>query len=588
MAKFIVTTLGHAAANIAEQGGPTIKIAYFRIGSDYATPAESTDDGLKGVTLYEGVPNSFTIENNAVAIRLEIPAAVGPFEFGEIGLYLADGTMYARCSFGKPQQKLSSVISGMPNVWRFKAILKLAQSPALFSVQTTSQNQLLEVDSFVNLGTPLQLTGAPNAVIVKELSPFQEDILVWKTSDTRWAIGKYNLVGQAIAQSGSGTGTIVADFFAPLTSNTPRTFLVQNSHGDIRGVDSLSTNVASLSSAYESAPTTGEVFDVYMASFPGFVVPQVTNTEYNRLANLLNSFIQAPYGTSELNAGGIGQTLMPILTPPNGYPSQAQWDNLLHTAFRIGSLLKLPGVLNDSQFNSDWNLSFIQRTREYNSICHLIESISLANLRVPLESTTPNDQYTITRTTSWAQVSLETEFNFGSDAVMKAYFNAGGWTGFRVDITPDNYVQSIQEVMTTQLGYICMRAANCLSTGPMKIDYHYGDGDLTDPGNAGFYGLTSTYKRIFQHRVPTGMGDGLGKLSGLISLIVSARISGTGKIAMMVELSDSSLANSVNHSNGGTLTLDGVCATGRPDAALVNSPGLTHPTVTVLGTHTHW
>lgn len=588
MAKFVITTLGELAANVAEEGGPAIKIVGFKIGSDYSTPATTMDDGPVGTVLYEGVPTEIRQLAGGTAVRIEIPSEVGPFEFGEITLHLADGTIYARCSLGKPQQKLSAAISGTPNVFRYWALLKLSQAPALFSIQTSSQNQLMEVDSFNTLGTPTSLLSSPNAVIVNELTPDGEDVLVWKVSDTRWAIAKYMVVGQAVATSDSSSTALVANFFEPLSSNSQNTFLLQDAQGNIRGVQALSGGTASLTSALPYTPDYGQVFDVYRAEFPGFVVPEVNGVEYNRLAALLNEFSGAPTGDTPDSAYGFGQDPLPLITDPQSVPSSVEWATLIERANEYGNLLGLPGLIGDSAFDSHWNLAFIQRTREYNQLSSLVESIVSSRLAVPHENTTLMDHLTKTRTTPWTDISLEANVVFASEDDMRSFFNSGGWLGFRADVTPDNYVQAVQEVVFTQLGYICLGSKSAYSNGPVNIEYKHGDGDLTDPGNAGFYGLTDSYRRVFQHRFPSGCGGGQERTSGIISLIVYAkRVSGTN-LRLKMQIIDTSGTAFSNYSSGGTLILDGVVASGVPDGGLVYSPEIARPTITLVGSGTQW
>ena len=88
-----LTNAGQAALD-ANEG--VVTITSFQIGSGHGYVPQPTDTGIHGTSLFTGVPtNPVKITANVVQYTGIMDATVGPFSYGEIGLYMADGTLFA-------------------------------------------------------------------------------------------------------------------------------------------------------------------------------------------------------------------------------------------------------------------------------------------------------------------------------------------------------------------------------------------------------------------------------------------------------------------------------------------------------------
>ena len=142
----VITNQGLAVASTAMPQGPYIHIAYFEIGSGYGYTPLPTDVGINGTLLYggpptmtntQGVPTSYTfVGDNTLDIICTIQPDAGPWQFGEVALFLQDGTMFAKAVFQTPQTKFSSLGTNVASAYVLNCLLKLQQSVAVFQVDT--------------------------------------------------------------------------------------------------------------------------------------------------------------------------------------------------------------------------------------------------------------------------------------------------------------------------------------------------------------------------------------------------------------------------------------------------------------------
>lgn len=576
---FVITNNGNAAVNATILGGLRVEIASFRVGSDYSTPATSLDTGLVGTTFFSGTPISYSyIDNDAVGIRLELPASVGPFEFGEIGLFMPDGTMFARASFGSPQQKYSAGLTGLPNIWRFTAVLKFTQAPALFNINTSCQNRILEVGHFGLSSSPSTMIGSPNAIIVQETTPTGDSVFMWAASPTRWAFSKYTQVGYITLDAASTATDLPSSDWSAYFSATPGTYLVQTLSGDVRMISSVAAANAVMTQPLGSLPA-NSVLEVYRVNEDS---GQITNTHYNELVSLFNQQWGLPTGANEVNAKGWNQTPIPLLgAGVNATP--ADWIGFISAVQQAVNLLGAPNSIPLTGLNSDWSASYYSSLMKYQALVQSINSVVSAPTGAG-RKTEVQLHNTATHSGVWSSLNYDISVSFVSPDAMRGFFNAGGWIGFDTQVTPDNYVQMTQRVELEQLDTIRMKAATTESTGLKRFVMEYGDGLITDLGNAGLYGLTGTSRRIWAYAFVSGSGTGATQPNGTIEFAVEAYQSSASSVALSFSVLDSSDPAYINDTEGGSPQFVIQAVTGRPDPAVIFSPSFVHPTVTVLGT----
>ena len=583
---FTITNEGNFAYTAAIATNTPITIATFRVGTNYTDPAVPTDTGLIGSTVYTGVPTSYTfLDEDTVGIRLELPADVGPFDFGEVGLFLDDGTMFARCSFGSPQAKYSSTISGIPNVWRITAVLRFTQAPALFRINTVAQNQILEVSHFGLISSPGGTLSNPNAVIVHEPTPYGDSVFMWAHSPSRWTISKYSLVGLVVL-SGATATTLSSPDWTDYSSSTSGTFLIQSLQGEVRAVASISGTDATVTQPMTILPP-GAVLSVYRADASVGSITNIPSNHYNSLIAQFNSQWGAPSGSSELDAKGWGQTPVPTVAA-GSEPTDAEWLVFTNAVSAAAQLVGFDIATPLTGLNSNWSTDYWTKFTQYQSFVAAINRV-VANKsgRTPFIATEQQLHSTLTRVTPWPAVNKDVRYTFPSAAELEAYFNGGGWLGFAVEADNDNYVQRVQEIALAQLQIIKLGAASAESTGPLKVRYEYGDLTNTDPGNSGMWGLTNTLKKVWSYTIVSSSGTGATATQGLIEFALwAARVSPT-EIDVSFVITDNSDPSYTNDTEGGAPRLAASAISGRPDPAILTTPAIPHPTAVVLGT-TSW
>ena len=189
----VVTQVGMAAASVATPTGPFVHITGFRIGSAYGYTPLDTDTNINGSLLYEGVPSAYRyVGNNTLDIILKIPPESGPYEFGEVTLDLAGPVMFAKAVFETPQLKYSNLGSNVISTYTFHALIKLAQSVAIFQIDTVLAEPpaILEVDLWSDV-YPAASSANPEvpALLIKELDHLGNSTLIHQATGQKWTIG---------------------------------------------------------------------------------------------------------------------------------------------------------------------------------------------------------------------------------------------------------------------------------------------------------------------------------------------------------------------------------------------------------------
>jgi hypothetical protein len=261
--QLLITNVGLAAASIATPTGPYIHIVGFRIGSGYGYTPTVNQTGLIGNDLYDGTVTSYTsIGNNTLDILLTIPPDAGPFEFGEVGLYLADtdgnfstaSPLFAIGVFDSPQTKFSSLGTNVVSSYQFNCLLTLAQSVAVFQISPLEAPvAVLDIYQWSDVYPP-GVSANPDIPIynIRELSNEGEGSLLSNSTDSEWTLqGSYQkyrgVSGSAITFSianASSTWIQVAasNFGSEVLSAPNRKFVIRTAEGFFRSVNNVQTS----------------------------------------------------------------------------------------------------------------------------------------------------------------------------------------------------------------------------------------------------------------------------------------------------------------------------------------------------------
>jgi hypothetical protein len=88
-----LTNLGAALLNA--NTGP-IQVSTFKLGSAYGYVPAPTDTDIHGSLVYTGAPSQYFVVNaNVVKYSVVLDYSLGPFSFGEVGIYTSTGVLFA-------------------------------------------------------------------------------------------------------------------------------------------------------------------------------------------------------------------------------------------------------------------------------------------------------------------------------------------------------------------------------------------------------------------------------------------------------------------------------------------------------------
>jgi len=574
---FVITREANRSITATTLNGMRVDISSFRLGSDFETPAVSTEVDLQGTTVYSGAPSSyFYYDEDTVGIRLEVPADVGPFQFGEVGLFSSSGMMVARASLGSLQTKFGPSAGGMPNVWRITALLRFAQAPSIFVINTFPASSIPEVAHFGLLAPPDLMIAGHNIVIVHEPSPHQESTLVYRHSPTHWTISGYEKRGYITLSASSNPGQIPSADWANfvIADYEPGKYLVQTLDGDIRSIQSLTGSMGVPTVSMPVLPS-GSVLQLYSAVDQKGVHTNIPVSHFAQLVAEFNSFWSSPSGSSVYDSRGIGQPAVPLPLNPVSV-QDSEWWLLLDRVRDYARLLGIEPAIDIRGLNGDWSNNYFSQLRKYNSLLSLLDQFAVRDPGdVPMRMTDRLDHETLERNSTWSDIQCDSEFIFSDESTMRSFFNAGGWVGFQLSVTPDNYTQQVQGNMLSQLGLIRFNATKAESTGPLKVIWEDGDGSVTDVGNCGFLGLNTGWKTIWSFTVVAATGTGAVSEEGVVQFSMRARRDGpTLMVGFTVQ--DRGREEYVEDTKGGVPSILCTVSTGRPAAVISDTP-LLHP-----------
>lgn len=255
----LITNGGLAAASVAAPEGPYIHITYFEIGSGYGYTPTASQTGITGSLLYGGPttpPTTYkSIGNNILDIVCNIPPDAGPWQFGEVALFLADGTMFAIAVFDTPQTKFSSLGTNVVSSYELNCLIKLQQSTAVFQIDTAlGPPAVLDIYQWSDV-YPANVSANPDIplYLVHELNHRGDSTLLQQTSKAYWSLSTgYKLYSPKgtngtffTVQASSTSWVEVAAsqcHTLDVTTTSNREFVVETANGFFRSVSSVVTS----------------------------------------------------------------------------------------------------------------------------------------------------------------------------------------------------------------------------------------------------------------------------------------------------------------------------------------------------------
>lgn len=246
---FVITSAGLTASQSAPD--LNLRVSEFRVGAAYGFDPLVTDTDIHGDLLYTGVPSSRKlVAPGTTEFELIISEAAGDWQFGNVGLYLEDGTLLALGALHRQQWKIA-----YPNkdFNRFCITVRLVFVPGLVSVELVANTivagtvwELPSVDLLPRIPKP-----ASNIYLCHSLDPNGNPALCI-AGETKWGLSSYpSRINTGVVLSVSSTSSISSPVFATLPfiqDGLAVQFLNNGCASIVRKITGISNNTATLSS----------------------------------------------------------------------------------------------------------------------------------------------------------------------------------------------------------------------------------------------------------------------------------------------------------------------------------------------------
>lgn len=584
---FLITTGGQAEATTANPGGPYIHITEFRAGSGVNyTPigyvpgvSPTTQSALVGSTLYTSAPSAYTVvDADTIELLLLIPPTQPSFFFGEIGIFLEDGTLFAICVFSSLQEHVHAAGNQAGTLWRIRARLKLAQIPAICNVELLVGQQILEVPNWQSLLSPGFQPSNANAAIVHDNNGFDEPVFVVRDNDNEWGLINYRrkFTGSV---SDSGASSTTTNFTHPGLSvlllempNTTSKYLAKFSDGTVRKITGNATTTSiQWSPALGLAPT--GVVTVWVDSVSDNRVSWVDTLEYNAFVADFNPYWVTPTGTFSATNKGLNQTAIPTL---NRRTVTSDWTTLLNAVKAVAHVhgVSITGIQDATDFiyNPTGPIPYGLETLrlQWQALKALIPTIEAARLAFDLAYqeflllfTHSDNTYFITR---------NYDFTFDMSGVndRNALLNGGMRLSLSMDVTsPTDPSWVALDALLAQMGTLTIFDGSVSRTGSG------GGGEVFFPSICGLYRLDDAPDFINQYQ---NTHTFLGPDSGW-RILVMGQYTASGDILIRVQLTDT-VSPYIYGGSPGTIVFNWVGS--RPLSTTISTPALAFPTVSVL------
>lgn len=237
-ASFKITQAGLNAVTAAGHQGLSVAITTFKLGSAYGYTPALGDTALHGGIVYSSQPTAWNmLSESSRDVVCKVPASAGPFAYGEIGLFLDNGTLFALASFGSLQVK-SSAMSGIANALTFHCVLDIGANPAVIQVIAGTAGVVANVGNSHFVTGPDLMPGKPNALIVTEPVNGSNSLFMTYSNYNQWNVQNYLQVASGTVTAISpDKKTITSVAFSELSDTTlAGDYLLQDMLGNVRVV----------------------------------------------------------------------------------------------------------------------------------------------------------------------------------------------------------------------------------------------------------------------------------------------------------------------------------------------------------------
>lgn len=197
----MLVQLTNAGAALLEANAGPIQVATAKLGSAFGYVPDPTDVNIHGSLVYTGAPSQYFVVNaNVVKYSVYLDYNLGPFNFGELGLFTSDGTLFALAANDELLSKIAISAGTSGNSIRLDIYLSMVGNNYemwLDYAETNNQFRMAVLGSVDSLPSPKNAT--PNAYVITGMAADQSSFLAYTDRNGLWQFDAYAYANQASA-----------------------------------------------------------------------------------------------------------------------------------------------------------------------------------------------------------------------------------------------------------------------------------------------------------------------------------------------------------------------------------------------------
>jgi len=224
-----VQLTNQGAALLASSTGP-ITLGTFELGSAVNYVPAPTDTNIHGSVVFSGVPSTpVTVSANTVMYGVVLDYELGPFYFGELGLFTTGGVLFALVAWSELIQKISSTTSPPGNAITISIYVNVVGQNFSMWIQTAQSNNDFRVAVLASPDLlPQSQQAIPNVYVVSGYSEFsQSPFFAYTDQSSMWQFDAYAFAQESqitVVSSDTMSITVLA---SEVTSNMIPTYIGQ-------------------------------------------------------------------------------------------------------------------------------------------------------------------------------------------------------------------------------------------------------------------------------------------------------------------------------------------------------------------------
>jgi len=190
-------TLTSAGQALLDANHGPVTVTSYKLGSAYGYIPQATDTDIHGTLLFTGVPTApITVNANVVKYSVYLDYTLGPFAFGEVGLFVGS-TLFALAASDTLIQKNQTTSSSQGNAIRIDEYLSIVSTNyQLWLYLATSNNEFqMAVLASVDQLPPPQ-SAVPNAYVISGATSSQSAFQAYTDKNSLWNFDAYQYANQ--------------------------------------------------------------------------------------------------------------------------------------------------------------------------------------------------------------------------------------------------------------------------------------------------------------------------------------------------------------------------------------------------------